>query len=82
MIKAVLVDDEIHCLEALEDALHKLGQVTVMVKCLNTEEAKTAIQKENPDILFLDVELQDHTGFELLEEIKGKNIDIIFTTAY
>jgi two-component system LytT family response regulator len=82
MIRAILVDDEANCLQSLERTLAKIGKVQVVASCSNISDAKIALKDHPADLLFLDVELQHNTGFELLEEIGSQKLDVIFTTAY
>src|SRR5688572_11464170 len=82
MIRAILVDDELNCLQVLERSLAQTGQVEVVAGCRTIDEAREAILNQPADLVFLDVELQHNTGFELLQEIVAKKLDIIFITAY
>jgi two-component system, LytTR family, response regulator len=80
---AIIVDDEKHCREVMEHLLHKYcSDVKVIATCANGEEALAALQKEPPDILFLDIEMPGMNGFELLEKFQHPNFEIVFTTAY
>jgi two-component system LytT family response regulator len=56
--------------------------VKVVGEAENAEQALALIQAQQPDLLFLDVQMPDKTGFELIEEIRGEMPRIIFTTAY
>ena len=82
MIRSIIVDDEPHAIRSLETQLRKVGNIDIVATCEKVEEAKQAISTHHPDLLFLDVELSDNTGFELLENIADHSFDVIFTTAY
>jgi two-component system LytT family response regulator len=83
MIKAVIVDDEPYCCEALAILLQRYcPQVTVMQSCLSGAEALNAIRDHRPQLLFLDIEMPQMNGFELLEKIKDVHFELIFTTSY
>ena len=83
MLKAIIVDDEKHCSDRLGMLLHKhLKSVQVIKICSTITEAKRAIENENPDVVFLDIQLNDNTGFDLLSQIKNINFEVIFTTGY
>ncbi|MEO6132862.1 MAG: response regulator, partial [Saprospiraceae bacterium] len=82
MITAIIVDDESHCRSSLQTQLKTLGNVDIVASCGNIKEAKEAILRHKPDLLFLDVELSDSTGFELLKSLEDHSFDVIFTTAY
>lgn len=80
---AIIVDDEKHCREVLEHLLHKYcSAVKILASCANGEEALLALAKQQPDILFLDIEMPGMNGFELLEKFHHPQFEIVFTTAY
>ncbi len=80
---AIIVDDEKHCREVLEHLLNKhCSQVKILASCSNGEDALSAISKQQPDILFLDIEMPGMNGFQLLESFHHPEFEIVFTTAY
>jgi two-component system, LytTR family, response regulator len=80
---AIIVDDEKHCREVLEHLLQRhCNQVKILASCANGEEALAALAKQQPDILFLDIEMPGMNGFELLEKFHSPEFEIVFTTAY
>ncbi|MBD0375648.1 MAG: response regulator transcription factor [Flavisolibacter sp.] len=83
MIKAILVDDEVHCLDTLSILLEKYcPQVHVLEKCRSAEEALKAIETLNPSLVFLDIEMPAMNGFEMLEQFAQVPFAVIFTTSY
>jgi two-component system, LytTR family, response regulator len=83
MIKAVLIDDEIHCLDTLSILLNEYcPQVRVMERCKSAKEGLVAIEKHQPDLVFLDIEMPVMNGFELLELFTELPFAVIFTTSY
>jgi len=83
MIKAILVDDELHCLDTLSILLKEYcPDVQVVEQCSSAQAALEAIKKVKPSVLFLDIEMPGMNGFELLEKIDNINFSIIFTTSY
>ena len=82
LTRAIIVDDESHCRASLEAQLAELGNVEVMASCGTIEDARNALARFKADLLFLDVELSDSSGFELLKDIPLDEYDVIFTTAY
>ena len=82
MLKAVIVDDEPYCCEALATLLEDSPEVEVVAICHNAANALSAIQKYSPDLVFLDVEMPKMNGFEMLEQLPAVNFDLIFTTSY
>ena len=82
-MKAVIIDDEKHCREVLGTLIQKhCSGIEIIENFSNGAEALKAIEKLEPDILFLDIEMPGMNGFEFLERCPGKNFEIIFTTAY
>src|SRR5688572_12518057 len=83
MIRAVLVDDEAHCLDTLELLLTEhCPEVRIVAKCRSAEEAIPVIKSSTPSVVFLDVEMPFMDGFELLEQFHEIDFAIIFTTSY
>ena len=84
MIKVIIVDDEQHCIDRLKslfltkfaDKLKLVGTASSVIS------AYDLIVQENPDLIFLDVQLNELTGFDLLSKYDKLSFDVIFTTAY
>lgn len=82
-IKAIIVDDEQHCIDALKAMLQKkCPEVTVLAGVNSVQDAKQLIDEMQPDLVFLDVEMPHQNGFELLKLYDKVTFDVIFTTAY
>ncbi|HWD87204.1 MAG TPA: LytTR family DNA-binding domain-containing protein [Mucilaginibacter sp.] len=84
MIRCVIVDDEQHCINRLGDLLDTHCKHTVQVAgAYNTlEKALSGISEHKPDLVFLDIQLNDSTGFDLLSRLPAINFEVVFTTAY
>ena len=83
LLKAIIIDDEKHCRRMLHWALEKhCPQVEILAECQSGSEGMEAIQTHEPDLVFLDIEMRDMTGFDMLEKLGPIEGDIIFTTAY
>ncbi|MGZ8557184.1 MAG: LytR/AlgR family response regulator transcription factor [Chitinophagaceae bacterium] len=83
MIKAIIIDDEQHCVKALLNDLQKnCPSVEVLDSCYSAKEGIMSIKKNHPDLVFLDVEMPWMNGFEMLEVLSDVNFSIIFTTAH
>lgn len=82
-ITAILVDDEYSALNGLRQKIEKLfPEVSVLQTFQKPEKAIAFLQKEQPDLLFLDIEMPRITGFELLGKLSEINFHVIFVTAY
>ncbi|WP_109098182.1 LytTR family DNA-binding domain-containing protein [Aquimarina sp. AU58] len=83
MLKAIIVDDEQLAIDALRWELEThCSDVEILCTIKNAEEAIDIINGLKPDVLFLDIEMPELDGFQLLKRITSKDFDIIFTTAY
>ena len=83
MIKAILVDDEMHGLRTLSIHLADYcPQVEVLAKCSSAKAALEEIKEKKPDLVFLDIEMPVMNGFELLEQFDPIPFAVIFTTSY
>lgn len=83
MIKALIVDDEEKSRITLKNLIAMYcPNIEVIELCDSVNSALKAIDKQMPDLIFLDVEMPFHNGFTLLEKIKNPSFDVVFTTAY
>ena len=83
MIRAIIIDDEQHCIDALlADLTRNCGNVEILAKCTSAKEGVLCIKKLKPELIFLDVEMPWMNGFEMLEMLDHIDFSIIFTTAY
>ena len=83
MLQVVIVEDELHSRETLRNLLNEYCvQVEIMAMAATLTEGVHAIKINRPDLVFLDIELQPHTGFDLLEQVSHHDFQVIFTTAY
>jgi two-component system, LytTR family, response regulator len=81
-MKALIIDDERLARAEVRRLLDDFDWVKLVGEAENAEQALALIQSQQPDLLFLDVQMPGKTGFELIEEIRGEMPRIIFTTAY
>lgn len=84
MLKAILIDDEPDCLRLLSLQLKEYcPQVEVLGEYSSSEEGMLAIRAQNPDLVFLDIEMPGMNGFTLLEQLGQKiSFSLVFVTAY
>lgn len=82
-LKAIIVEDEKHSRETLRNLLEEFCvDVKVIETAANVDEAVTKITALHPDVVFLDIELQTGTGFDVLSQLRNINFEVIFTTAF
>ncbi|PLX21112.1 MAG: DNA-binding response regulator [Salinivirgaceae bacterium] len=83
MLKSIIIDDEIASIESLEFYLHSIdSNVNIVGKALNIQEAETLINQKKPDLVFLDIEMPNGNGFDLLDKFDTIDFHIIFITAF
>jgi two-component system, LytTR family, response regulator len=82
-IRAVIVDDEPLARRRIRSLLEEAEDVEVLAECANGREAIRAIGKTPPDLLFLDIQMPELDGFDVLRSIGvGRVPVVIFVTAY
>lgn len=82
-MKAILIDDESSNLENLRTLLQKhCPQVTILSVAKNVADAVQAIEKQRPQLVFLDIQMGKQTGFDVLKLLPARNFEVIFVTAY
>ncbi|MCU0369930.1 MAG: LytTR family DNA-binding domain-containing protein [Bacteroidales bacterium] len=83
MIKAIIIEDEKMSRETLRRLLEKYCPVVeVIAEADGYRKGLEEIRKHHPDVIFLDIQMPDGSGFRLLEEIETVDFEIIFTTAF
>lgn len=83
MIRSVIVDDEEKSRKLLRNLIKNYcDQIEVVGMADSVETGITSIKKNKPELLFLDIEMPDGNGFDLLEKIHDMSPEVIFTTAY
>ncbi|WP_026956241.1 LytR/AlgR family response regulator transcription factor [Algoriphagus vanfongensis] len=80
-MRAIVIDDERLARKELITLLNQLESVEVVGEAVNVEDAKEKIDQLSPDVIFLDIQMPEKTGFDLLEELDNVP-HVIFTTAY
>ncbi len=83
MIKALVIDDENRTRDLIAKMINSFG---LDIKAISAGESVVsglkAIEEHNPDIVFLDIQMPDGTGFDLLRSIPNKSFEVIFITAH
>lgn len=79
--KTIIIDDERLAREEVKRALKKYPEFIIVGEANNVDTALTLIDKEQPDIIFLDIHMPEKSGFDLLEELTTVP-EVVFTTAY
>jgi two-component system LytT family response regulator len=81
MIKTIIIDDEKLAREGLKNLLKEFTEIEIIAEASNADEGLDLIDKLKPQLIFLDIQMPEKTGFEMLEELI-ETPAIIFTTAY
>ncbi len=83
IISTLIVDDESPARQRIHELLENQNTFEIIDVCSSGKHAVKAINSNNPDLVFLDIQLQDMNGFDVLEKLNKKNLPfIIFVTAY
>lgn len=81
MHKAIIIDDERLARNELKKLLLEFPQIEVIDEAANANEGAEKIEAQNPDLIFLDIQMPGKTGFDMLLDL-DKAPHVIFTTAY
>ena len=82
MLKILIIDDETDALEVLEWKLKTYVSDVVITTCSSPKKALEIINDVSPDIVFLDIQMPEMSGFDFLEKLASRNFELIFTTAF
>mgnify|MGYP000280083666 CR=1 FL=1 len=82
MLNILLIDDERNALEVLEWKLTKYISDINITTCSSPVKALEVIGDLCPDIVFLDVQMPEMSGFSFLEKLEERDFELIFTTAF
>jgi two-component system LytT family response regulator len=80
-MRVLLIDDERLARRELKSLLKEFAQIEVVGECSNVDEAKEQIDKLKPDLIFLDIEMPEKSGFDLINELESVP-NFVFITAY
>ena len=82
-MKVVIIDDEENCRILLAHKINKYcKEATIVGEASSVKTGINLINEKKPDLIFLDIQMNDGTGFDLLNKIKEIKFKIIFTTAF
>ena len=83
MLKSIIIDDELKSRETLRMMITSYCEgIEVVSTCATINEAIEAINTFKPEVVFLDVQMQGETGFDLFSKLDTINFEVIFTTAH
>ena len=77
----IIIDDERLAREEVKRALSNYPEYRIVGEASNAYDAANLIEKEHPDLIFLDIHMPEKSGFDLLEELAVVP-KVVFTTAY
>jgi len=82
-IRTLIADDEPLARDRLRQLLEAEAEIEIIGECMDGAEALAAIQKDSPDLVFLDVQMPELDGFSVLEALEGQPMPVIvFVTAH
>jgi two-component system, LytTR family, response regulator len=83
MLSAVIIDDQQNCIDDLSFLLKaECPGVLVLATANSGKDGIAILKKHQPQLVFLDVEMEDMTGFEMLQQLSELNFHVVFTTAF
>lgn len=82
-MKAIIVDDEQSARDVLSQTLNRVApEINIVGEADSVQSAIEVINENQPDIIYLDIQMPYQNGFELLDQIEQNKYVVIFTTAY
>ena len=82
-MKVAIIDDEQNCRLVLRDKIVKFdSNIDIIGEASGVEAGINLIISQNPDVVFLDIQMNDGTGFDLLNRLEKRDFLLVFTTAY
>src|SRR5512137_1136053 len=82
-LKTIIVDDEQDAVDFINSIIGEYcTSLEVVAKANNVIQGVSAINDKKPDLVFLDVEMPNGNGFDLLAQFPEKNFDVVFITAF
>ena len=82
-IRTLIVDDEELARRGIELRLSQHSDVTIVQHCVNGREAIAAIAQQQPDLMFLDIQMPGLSGFDVLARVPQESMPmVIFVTAF
>ncbi|MBE0648970.1 MAG: response regulator [Bacteroidales bacterium] len=82
MLRTLIIDDEAHIRDTLQKLLARhCPQVSVVGEAAGVSEGINAIQELHPDLVLLDINMGDGSGFDLLQALPSINFNVIFVSA-
>lgn len=83
MKKALIIDDENRTRDLIAKMINSFGlDIEAIPAGENVQSGIAAIEELKPDIVFLDIQMPDGTGFDVLKSVKNKNFEVVFITAH
>jgi len=83
LLKTIIVDNEPHAVALIEKILLKeCHNISIVGKTTRPSEAISLIMEQQPDMVFLDIEMGSMSGFDLLDHLPSVNFEVVFVTAY
>ena len=83
MVKAILIDDEKNSRDVLRQLISRYcPQIQVIAEADGYHSARAVLEQFRPDVIFLDVQMPDGSGFQLLESLNAIEFEVVFTTAF
>ena len=83
MVKVVIIDDEKSSRETIKFLLADyFPEVTVSAEAESVDDAVKIIEEQNPELVFLDIEIKGGTGLHVLQRLKKRDFKLIFITAF
>ena len=83
LLRTLIVDDEPLAREGLRKLLSRMGDIEIIGECPDGVQAIDEIRSEQPDLVFLDIQMPEVTGFDVIEQVGPASMPlVVFVTAF
>ncbi len=83
MLRTIIIDDEVHMRQTLEKLVKQYcPNVKIVARADSVKTGVDTIKRHHPDLVLLDIKMDDGTGFDLLKQLEPIDFKVIFITAY
>jgi two-component system, LytTR family, response regulator len=83
LIKTIIIEDEEKTLFVIKDLIHRYAPHLQVIGCAShVEPATDLVESVQPQLVFMDVQIGDGTGFDVLRALSARNFELVFITAY
>lgn len=82
MIRSIIIDDEQHCIDRVKHLMARHPNLALIGEYTGAASGIKGLKTLKPDVVFLDVQIKAHTGFDVLRALESHPFEVVFITAF